>query len=516
MRVGLVYPFTDNSDLQIPLGIGYLASYLQERMEDVDVRAMDTGIMSPREIAKFLQQEFDLLGFSVSSRSYRESVRIMRIYKDLYPNTPIVYGGPHVSMVKAAALEREPMIDYIVIGEGEITFHELVSLIREKGECTEPDALGRIDGLIWRRGEEIIVNRSRQQIIDLDQIPYPAFDLFPVRRYPSQYPLTTSRGCPFSCTFCTVVSLWGSRKYRVHSPKRIVDEIEYRVNTYGSRPVLIHDDAFNIRLERMNDICREMLRRNVRIPFGVRGFRVDILNKASAELLREAGCTNVGIGIECANNDMLKRIKKCTTVEVMDKGITMLRRVGIHVGGQFMIGNPGETNDTVRDSLEFARNTDLSSSTFTMAIPFPGTPLWEYANRHGRFLVEKDVTNFDDVPGKIIFETPEFDRDGRIKARELAREAGFLSIRIKEERKTFSKWVKYLLRNIWLSQVYPHLPRYLSWHIYFALRDLTKGSRVTHTLSIWARSRGLTRQETRMKGRGNTIISSQIITQKKV
>jgi len=165
---------------------------------------MDTGILSDQEITAFLERPYDLIGFSVSSRAYRESVDLLRRYKYLHPDTPVVYGGPHVSMMKEQALEREPMIDYAVVGEGEVTFYELVSVIKEQGVNPKPEDLQRIDGLIWRHDDEIVVNRSREQIQDLDALPLPAFDLFPVKRYPSEYPITTSRGCPFSCTFCTV------------------------------------------------------------------------------------------------------------------------------------------------------------------------------------------------------------------------------------------------------------------------------------------------------------------------
>jgi radical SAM superfamily enzyme YgiQ (UPF0313 family) len=463
---------------------------------------MDTGILSDREITAFLERPYDLIGFSVSSRAYWESVDLLRRYKYLHPDTPVVYGGPHVSMMKEQALEREPMIDYAVVGEGEVTFYELVSVIKEQGINPRPDDLQRIDGLIWRHDDEIVVNRSREQIQDLDALPLPAFDLFPVKRYPSEYPITTSRGCPFSCTFCTVASLWGNRRFRVHSAKKIVDEIECRVDTYGPRPVVIHDDAFNVQLKRLIDICNEIIERKVRIPFSVRGFRIDILNENTAKLLRKAGCTSVGIGVECANNEMLKRMKKGTTVEVMDKGITMLRRAGIHVRGQFMIGNPGETQATVKDSIEFARKSDLTSSTFSMAVPFPSTLLWKYASESGHFLVDKDVTTFDNVLGKVIFETPEFTRDERIQAREMARKAGFFYSRV--EKKSVKRWLKDVVKAIWFRHLYPRLPRWLSWRVYLFLRKVLKGSEIAHDASEWARTRGITYADIRMKAGKDT------------
>ncbi len=513
VRVGFIYPFAQNSDLQVPLGIGYLTSYLRQELgDDVEVAALDTGIATPAEIEQFLGRPFDILGFSVSSRTYRESIMLLHRYKHLHPFARIIYGGPHVSMMKEETLLREPAIDMGVYGEGEVTFLELVKALHGAQGDVSDEVLASIDGLIWRRGEEreVVVNEEREQVANLDDLPFPAFDLFPVTRYPSQYPMATSRGCPFRCTFCTVVTLWGNRAFRVHSAKYIVDEIEHRVAHYGNRPVVIHDDAFNTRLDRLVEICEEIIKRNLRIPFGVRGFRIDILDEERADLLKRAGCVSIAIGVESANNDMLADMLKGTTIEVMDKGITMLRKRGIAVRGQFMIGNPGETLDTVRESIEFALKSDLTSSAFSMAVPFPKTPLWDYAADHGRYLVEKDVTTFDEVVGKLIFETEDFPVEDRIQAREMAREAGLFYQRA--EGLSLRHRLRESLKGLWYKGLYPKLPRSLTFRLNSWLMHRSVGAFVTHDQSAWARSRRVDASSIRMKGldRGRKVPSAMI------
>ena len=166
--------------------------------------------------------------------------------------------------------------------------------------------------------------------------------------------------------------------------------------------------------------------------------------------------------------------------------------------GQFMIGNPGETLETAKESIEFARTSDLTSSQFSMAVPFPRTPLWDYAADEGHYLVEKDVTFFDDVLGKIIFETDDFSRFERIEARELARKHGFFYQRF--ENKSLKKRVRQLATGVWNRHLYHRLPRRISWRVNALLRRIDKGAAVHHDVSEWGRARHVEPEAVRMKG----------------
>jgi len=465
MRLAMAYPNKHSTESQMSLGLGYLASYILSKDDTIDIKVLDTAVMNRKEVDSFFDEQWDVAAVTVTSRTYREAVEIAKIFKTKKPDMPVIFGGPHVSIMMKDVM-KESLIDFAIYGEGELTLYELLGLLKNSENRFNVEVLSKVNGLIFRRDGNVVVNASRVLIENLDTLPFPAFDLFPMRRYAGRLPLITSRGCPFACVFCASSQIW-SRKWRPRSPENIVKEVKWLEDKFGPRPFEFHDDGFNMSLKRVNAICDQIIEEKINIPWGARGFRADIVNTDVSRKMRRAGCSHVAIGIESANPEMLKRMKKQLTIEQIDAGIKVLRSAGIDVIGQFMIGNPGETLETVKQSVKFAKESGCIKSMFATAVPFPGTGLWQYVEDNGKFLVEPDVTQFEEMNPRIIFETPEFSAEERLKAIELVREAGLLGERVEGE----SRFRKIYKRT--LSTYIPKLlPRKVVFHLYFLLRKL--------------------------------------------
>jgi len=482
MRVALVYPGMRADTKQMPLGIGYLASYIRSRHNDIEVTALDTGIATDREKEAFFDVDCDVVGISVTSRGYHEAVEVARTFKKKDPDTLVVFGGPHVSLLQSDVME-ELLIDIAVYGEGELTFSELINALK-KGRPTGK-VLSAIKGLIYREDGRVRINAERELIKPLDSLPFPAFDLFPMERYPGKHPVITSRGCPFSCVFCAASKIW-NRKWRGRSPENIIEEVKYVTKHFKARPIDFHDAIFNTSIKRINEVCDRFIEQKVRVPWGIRGFRADIIDVQTARKMHRAGCTHVAIGIESANPDMLVRIGKKETIEEIDRGINVLRAAGIDVLGQFMIGNPGETLETVRESIDYAKKSNLSQVGFGAAAPFPHTGLWRYVEENGKFLVDPDCTIFEDVFPRVIFETPEFSKEDRLEAIRLAQGAGFMDGGVRK--RTLTRRLYDLALNLWFKRIYKSLPRPVAYHTYFLLRKI-KAFVKKITTSVFARAR---------------------------
>lgn len=465
MKILLVYP-NKQCENEMPLGLGYLASFILEKNNDVEIKVLDTRIAKEEEVGALLADRYDLVGITVTSRTYREAVELTNRLKRSTFGTPVVFGGPHVSIMMEQVL-HEPLIDLAVYGEGELTFDELVKLLKSGKDITDERNLKEIRGLIYRENGQAARTDARELIKDLDALPFPAFHLFGVERYPGKYPIITSRGCPFSCVFCASSLIWG-RKWRARSPENVIAEVQYIISNFGPKPVDFHDDGFNMSLQRVNAICDLFINEKIKIPWGVRGLRVDMVDAETARKMRRAGCSHVAIGVESANRQVLEKIRKKESIEQVKEGVKYLRAAGIDVIGHFMIGNPGETLETVKESIKFAQECGFIKALFGTAVPFPRTDLWNYVQKHGEFLVEPDCTRFEELEPRIIFDTPEFGKEQRLVAVKLAEKAGMLSLM--KRRAHLAHVVQSAVLSVWFKYFHRHLPPSISYHMYFFFR----------------------------------------------
>lgn len=432
MKIGLIDPGSKkiifNESFPHP-GLAYIAALLKSHGHQIKI--LDYNLHGPNPIQEFFREDYDLIGLSATSFTFRQALEIARQIKAEDKNMITVLGGPHVPLGMESVLA--PEIDYAIYGEGEFTVLELVDLLekRRQPQFAELDAIA---GLIYKNGNGSTINPPRPRLAELDRLPFPAFELFDMDQY-GIYPLLTSRGCPFGCSFCSIKAIWGTQ-WRARSPENIVAEIEHARRSFAweRKPFNILDDSFNVEPERVGRFCDLLIHKGLNIKWFSAGFRADRVSLPLALKMKEAGCVAVSVGIESANDEVLEKIEKKETMAEIAAGIDNLVQAGIPVQGQFMIGNIGDTLETVKKSFAFARAQRFANVGFYMALPYPKTKLWDYVNEKGRFLQE-DYTKFHHFSSQPVFETPEFSAEERSEAYTRGRRLA-LRIRIRDEIRT--------------------------------------------------------------------------------
>jgi anaerobic magnesium-protoporphyrin IX monomethyl ester cyclase len=415
MNIGLIFPNKDRRYKSIHLGLAYIAAYARLHHKNINFTVLDTRVASRKETNEFFNTPFDLVGITVFSPVYFEVKEIFQ--KVRQRKLPICLGGPYVTTIMQDIFIETPA-EYAVYGEGEETFSQLISFL--KGE----QQLENIDGLMYLNHQnEIVTNPKRKRIKNLDLLPTPSYDIFPMERYPL-HRIVTSRGCPFACAWCNSSSLWNDGLYGM-SPEKIVWEIEYLIANYGIKTFVFGDNTFNYDLTRLAKLCDLLIEKKLCIIWAA-SIRAERVTAELAAKMKQSGCYNVAIGIESANNNILEKLGKRTTIEEVKKGITILKKEGIEVLAQYVIGNPYDTLNTIKESVAFAKKSGCDYSNFYTVLPFKGTAQWEYVKSHGKLYSEK-IHDYHKVKPRIVFETPEFNYEDRLKAIALVKKEGFYS-----------------------------------------------------------------------------------------
>lgn len=454
MNIGLIFPNKDRKDKTIHLGLAYIAAYARERHGNLNISVLDTRVATKNEFRSFFKKSFDLIGLTVLSPVYFEVIDVFKKLKKIYPETPICLGGPYVTTIMEEIFEDTPA-DYAVYGEGEVTFSELIdSFIGSK-------RIQDINGLMYILEGKIITNPPREQIKNLDSLPIPAYDLFKMKRYP-MHRITTTRGCPYTCVFCNSSSIWLG-KWRKRSPEKIVSEMEYLVKHYGKKPFFFNDNSFNIDVRRVESICDLILSRKLDVLWTT-PVRVELVTAKLAKLMKESGCYNVSIGIESANKEVLARMKKNNSIENVRKGINIFKEAGIEVLGQFVIGSIGDTLETVKETIEFAKKSNLDFIMFYSILPYKGTEQWDYIEKKGKLYGSK-IHKYHEVSPRIVFETPEFSYSERLCAIEMAKGEGFYS-------ETNNRSLVFDLGKIVATRVQQILPTSISTKLYLNMKNV--------------------------------------------
>lgn len=415
MEIGLVYPNKGKKEKAFHVGLASIAAYARTKHDDLKFTFLDTRIARTETEEDFYEKKFDIIGITAMAGIFNQVLEVAQEIKKRHPSTIICVGGPYASTLLEDILDYKN-IDLGVYGEGEETFSELIEQLKGNRSYNS------INGLIYRDEDgKKIKTQPRTSMRNIDELPMPAYDIFDMNAYPI-HRIVTSRGCPYKCSFCSSAVVW-EFKWKKRSPKSLVSEIKYLVDNYGRKTFFFNDDSFNMDLKRAEAICDEMIAQKLNVLWST-PLRADRITDDLAKKMKKAGCYNVGIGIESANNQLLSRMNKQITIEEITNGIRTFRNAGIEVLGQFLIGNIEETWETFMETLDYAKKSELDFVLFYSVVPYKGTEQWEYVNKKGK-LLHNVMHEYQDIQPRIIFETPEFTYEDRYKAIELTKKEGF-------------------------------------------------------------------------------------------
>lgn len=390
------------------VGLGYMAEALHNNSIDYEVFDMTIGY-SLEDFHRVMQKfRPDLVAMSIETYMFKRQYELIRDeIKSKYPEVKVLAGGPHISTSREKVMQECSDIDFGVTLEGDETIVELC-----KGKS--PDEM---QGIYYRKGRDIMYNGDKLFIQDLDNLPFPRYSKFEIEKYAKHINIASTRGCPYSCTFCSAPIVIG-KKFRVRSPENVADEIEYWHNR-GCRSFGFVDDNFTLYRQRVLDFCEEIKRRNLtgcKFECG-NGVRADKVDFEMLKKMRGIGFYSLAFGVESGNNKVLKAIKKGETIEQIETGIKAACDAGIDVNLFFIFGSPGETKKDVEDTIKIALKYPVVDVRFYNIIPFRGTELYDWVEKNGYFL-----SNYDEYMNTgqlyftdfIAYETPEMSRTDKL------------------------------------------------------------------------------------------------------
>lgn len=327
----------------------------------------------------------DIVASSANTPNFFSVRDIMRGIKKECPTIKTIVGGVHISVLPEESV-KEDCFDFLAIGEGDKIIPELLS-----------SSSKHVAGIMARNGlsAEKISNAKRELIRDLNELPFPAWQLFPLNKYRNsrlssrKNPvglIETSRGCAFQCNFCNK-SIFGN-EFRAKNPKRVVDEMEHMLKS-GFKEIHIIDDSFTQDIGRAKEVCLEIIRRNLKFPWSLfNGIRVDRVDLDFFKLAKQAGCWQVAFGIESGDQNILDKINKKTTLSEIENAVNRAQETGINTFGFFILALLGESEESMRRTIEFACKLHLDIAKFDICIPYPGTAYYKELKSTGRIRTE--------------------------------------------------------------------------------------------------------------------------------
>ena len=377
-----------------PLGIMSIAAYLEQRGVSTGIIDCYATPMPQNELVdEIIRRAPDIVGFSCTTSSFLEGYAIAARIKETAPGTSIVFGGAHVCSAGAGLLDDFSAIDYLVIGEGEQTFYELV-IANGRDRHSIPGVAARVDG----KGA---LAAERELIADLDSLPFPAYHRLP--EFPQRYflplfsypkapnsSIISSRGCPYQCSYCDRSVF--NRGFRFNSPEYIVEHLTMLNRDYGIRHVFFYDDLFTTDRRRVAEFCELKEKRRLSVGYNCIA-RLEHVDRELLQLLKRSGCWQVNFGIESGDPEVIKKHRKFYGLDEVQRKLQLVKDTGMRVKGLFMVGLPGETEASIRRTIDYALALPLDEINVTMFTPFPGAPVYPTIREHGTFNEEWPLMN---------------------------------------------------------------------------------------------------------------------------
>ena len=387
-----------------PLGLAYVAAALEKagfQIEIFDNYLLEKSIEEVKvEIKK---RAPEIVGITCSSLTYERCVETAKAVKDALSSCKVVVGGPHPSYMPQTMLQHAE-IDYVVIGEGEQAMVKLASSLMKNGSDT-----AKIPGIAYGK-----TKNPPEFTVDLDQIPFPARHLLPMRMYDRKIPylnvepvdtMSIIRGCPYSCAYCETKELWGNT-CRTFTPQRIIDEIEYMVKTYGTKGIYFVGDNFTINKKKTLELCELINKNKIEIKW-VCDTRANLVSQELLHEMKAAGCQTIFFGVESGSPRILEKLNKNITLQEVADAFALCRKERIQTAASFMLGIPGETFNDLDATFKFAKQLNADWCQFNIYVACPGSKLYDEVIRDGLY------DQMDNFLARV--KTKEFDYDMLLK-----------------------------------------------------------------------------------------------------
>jgi len=393
------------------MGLALIAAVLERAGHQVTVLDANALRLQPKDIA-LLVTDADVVGLTAMTPTISTAISIARHLKRARPDLTIVLGGAHATLLPEETLAAAPEIDIILRGEGEKTIIELLRALEYK------QPLDNVPGISYRQDGKVISTKVRSTTIDLDSLPFLAYHLLPWRRYKPHAPhgrafpfaaIITSRGCPYRCSYCSK-PIFGN-KFRGQSPERVVEEVAYYQEKFGIKELAFYDDVFTLNKKRACAIADEILKRGIKICWTCET-RVNLVDKELLRHMKQAGCYAIAYGIESASPEILNILNKDITLEQVEEAVGITQEVGLQTIGYFMIGSPGESPETIDQTIQFAKRLKLDFAQFAITTPFPGTELYNLYLKNSGSDIPWENFVYEGTGRKItpVFETDRLSR----------------------------------------------------------------------------------------------------------
>ena len=373
-----------------PLGLGWLAAVLEREGHEAAILDCHALGLDLAGIHRWVRERpaFDLVGLTATTPLIANAIEIARTIKKERPETRVALGGVHPTVLPEEALAHEA-IDLVVRGEGEETIREIAA--------NRP--VESIAGVSWRSGRDVVHNPERALIQDLDSLPFPAYHLLPMKRYrpaagaAKRLPATSvlaTRGCPGRCTFC--YRIFGNR-LRYRSGRNVAEEVKLLQDQYGIKEICFYDDTFTAVKREVRAFCQSVLDLGIDLTWSCFS-RIDTFNEETFRMMKAAGCHQVMYGVETYDPEILRNINKRVDHEKTGEVIRATQRLGMEVRAAFMLGNPGETEQTMEENIRYAIRLAPDLALFNITTPYPGTEMFAWADANG-YLKTRDWADYD-------------------------------------------------------------------------------------------------------------------------
>jgi anaerobic magnesium-protoporphyrin IX monomethyl ester cyclase len=373
------------ANIMPPLGLASISAYLTSHDIHNDIIDCYAHPDSDELIVEYLNsQRPAFIGFSCTTSSFFDGVRLAEIAKEILPEIKVVFGGVHVSALKEQVLTDYPCIDYCVVGEGEETLRELV--------CTPEEQRGNVLAVVLRNSEGVsCFTGQRRDLLDLDSLPFPAYTKLagyphvyklPIFNYPKvpNASCISSRGCPYACSYCDRSVF--RRTFRYNSAEYLYRHVSFLSKNFGIRHINFYDDQFTFQRQRVVDFCRKIINSPLAMTFNCAA-RAEHLDEELLELMKAAGCWMISLGIETGDEELLAHHRQNPDLQMMREKIDLIKEAGIRVKGLLMMGLPGETETSILKSRNYVYSLPLDDFNLAKFTPFPGSPVYQTIKKEG-------------------------------------------------------------------------------------------------------------------------------------